>query len=86
MYKKVSVVLGALALVAVASQAFVVAPADAREHKKFVCHESKPGKFKVIAVGSQAALDEHVDNTGEHDSANDFETNAAGTMPPCPPA
>ena len=78
MYKKASVVLGALALVAIASQGFVASPAEAAKKVKYcVWHEEgtsedgvlvtskdvgDPADWMVIPAGATGSLARHEDH------------------------
>ena len=92
MFKKVSVVLGALALVAVASQGFVANEAAAKRNGGlYVCHFSNDGsKSKVVRVNDWGAeggalwehtRDDHPADTefvDYHSNNWDFQTDADG--------
>ncbi len=61
MYKKVSVVLGALALMVAIG--FGSSQSYAEEHKVYVCHESNHNRTKTISVSSEnGSLQEHLDH------------------------
>ena len=66
MYKKVSVVLGALALMVAIGFGSSPSYAEEDEGSVIVCHGSKSGKFKTITVSEDSSEDHvaHGDNLG----------------------